>query len=85
MPHSEREVKEIRVALLDKGNDAWRRVDAVYVGEDAYQIISENTEDEQWEYTTGDTVRCRSTMLPDGERVLVATERLHSGRPQDDD
>jgi len=71
-------VRDIYVALLDKGNDAWRRVEAVYEGEDSYRIISENDDAaERWEYTTGDRVRCRSTTLPSGERVLVATERLH--------
>ena len=73
-----RHVRDIYVALLDKGNDAWRRVEAVYEGEDSYRIISENEDaEERWEYTTGDCVRCRSMTLPSGERVLVATERLH--------
>ena len=71
-------VRDIYVALLGKGDDAWRCVEAVYEGEDSYRIISENDDaEERWEYTTGDRVRCRSTMLPNGERVLVATERLH--------
>lgn len=82
MPHDKRHVSERYVALLDKGDDAWRRVKAVYEGEDSYRIISENRDaGERWEYATGDMVRCRSTTLPSGKRVLVATERLH---PQDD-
>lgn len=77
-----RHVRDIYVALLDKGGNAWRRVEAVHEGEDSYRILSENEgTGERWEYTTGDRVRCRSTMLPSGERVLVATERLH---PRDD-
>ena len=69
---------QIYVALLDKGNDAWRCVDAAYVGEDSYRITSVKEDPaERWEYTTGETVRCRATTLPSGERVLVATERLH--------
>lgn len=73
-----RHVRDIYVALLNRGNDAWRRVEATYEGEDSYRIISENTNSgERWEYTTGELVRCRSTTLPGGERVLVATERLH--------
>ena len=78
MPHDKRHLREIYVALLDKGSDVWRRVDAVYEGEDSYRIISENNDAaERWEYTTGEIVRCRSTTMPDGEHVLVATERLH--------
>jgi hypothetical protein len=70
--------RDIYVALLDKGNDAWRRVEAVYEGDDSYRIISENEDtEERREYTTGECVRCRSTTLPGGERVPVATERLH--------
>jgi len=78
MSHDERHTREIYVALLEKGNDAWRRVEAVYEGEDVYRITSKNRDaGERWEYTTGDFVRCCSTTLPSGERVLVATERLH--------
>ena len=77
-------MRDIYVALLDKGNDSWRRVEAVYEGEDSYRIISENKDsDERWEYTTGECVRCRSMMLPSGEHVLVATERLHPSTDPD--
>ena len=73
-----RQIRDIYVALLGKGNNAWRRVEAIYEGEDSYRIVSENEDtEERWEYTTGECVRCRSTTLPSGERVLVATERLH--------
>ena len=69
--------RRIYVALLDKGNDVWKSVDAIHEGDDAYRIISQNTHpQERWEYTTGERVRCRATTLPSGERVLVATERL---------
>ena len=70
-------MRDIYVALLDKGNDAWRRVEAIYEGEDSYTIVSVNNDpNEQWEYTTGQRVRCRSIVLPTGEHVLAATERL---------
>lgn len=81
-----RHVRDIYVALLDRGYDAWRCVEAVYEAEDSDRIISENKDaTERWEYTTGDLVRCRATTLPGGERVLVATERLHPRtEPRDD-
>lgn len=79
MRERESEVRHIYVALLGQGNDAWRQVEAVSVGEDAYRIVSTNEHpEERWEYGTGDTVRCRGGTLPGGERVLFATERLHS-------
>lgn len=77
-----RHMRDIYVALLGEGNDAWRRVEAIYEGEDSYTIISVNNDpNEHWEYATGERVRCRSIVLPSAEHVLVATERLH---PQTD-
>jgi hypothetical protein len=74
----------IYVALLGKGNDTWQGVDAIHEGNDAYRIISENQRPEvPWEYVTGERVRCRSTTLATGERVLVATERLPALPEQD--
>lgn len=67
----------IYVALMGKGNDAWKAVDAIHEGGDVYRITSENPNpQERWEYATGEWVRCRSTTRSNGERVLVATERL---------
>ena len=84
---TESEVRDIYVALLGQGNDSWRQVEAVSEGEDAYRIVSKNDRPEEvWEYGTGERVRCRTTILPGGEHVLVATERLESrgeGRASD--
>jgi hypothetical protein len=75
------EIRRIYVALLGQGNDSWRQVEAVSEGEDAYRIVSKNDRpEERWEYGTGERVRCRATILPGGERVLVATQRLESRR-----
>jgi hypothetical protein len=74
MPEQKR---QIYVALLGKGNDVWKCVDAIHEGNDAYRIVSEHSApEERWEYGPGERVRCRATTLPTGERVLVATERL---------
>jgi len=73
------EIRRIYVALLGRGNDSWRQVEAVSEGEDAYRIVSKNDRpEERWEYRTGERVRCRVASLPGGERVLVATQRLES-------
>lgn len=78
---AEPEVRHIYVALLGGGSDSWRKVEAVYEGEDAYRILSVNEgAGERLEYRPGESVRCRSTTLPSGERVLVATERLDPNR-----
>ena len=75
------ELRHIYVALLGQGNDSWRQVEAVPEGENAYRIVSLNDcPEEQWEYGTGERVRCRTTTLPTGERVLVATQRLETRR-----
>jgi len=79
-------MRDIYVALLGRGNDAWRRVEDIFEGEDSYRITSEKKDpDERWEYTTGERVRCRATILPSGERVLVATERLNPRDPPDEE
>lgn len=76
---TESKLRQIYVALLGQGNDRWRQVEAVPEGEDAYRIVSKNDNpEERWEYGTGERVRCRTTTLPTGERVLVATQRLES-------
>ncbi len=78
---AESEVRHIYVALLGGGVESWRKVEAVYEGGDAYRILSTNDHsEERWEYGAGESVRCRSTTLRSGERVLVATERLDPNR-----
>jgi hypothetical protein len=77
-------IRHIYVGLIDRGSDNWRQVEAVSEGEDAYRIVSQNDRpDERWEYDTGAIVRCRTTTLPNGERVLVATERVGPVRSDD--
>jgi hypothetical protein len=67
---------EIYVALLDEGTDVWRPVKAVVLGESFYRIVSENLdpEDELWEFTTGEIVRCEQKKLHRGV-CLVAVAR----------
>jgi hypothetical protein len=67
----------IYVYLLDEGTDVWRPVEAVHVGEDRYRIMSVNVdpEDERWQFSTGDVVRCSRRALSGGP-ALVAHERV---------
>ena len=69
----------IYVNLLDEGTDVWRPVEAEILGENLYRIISENKtpEDENWEFATGDIVRCERKLLSDSEPnfCLVAVSK----------
>ena len=67
----------IYVALIDEGTDAWRPVQALRRGEDAFLIVSMNDdpETESWEFSSGSLVRCEMRQLSVGE-CLVAVERV---------
>lgn len=66
--------------MLEAGPEVWRAVDAEAKGGDIYQVVSVNDEPRvKWEYETGELARCRSTTLPSGEGVLVATQRVRRG------
>lgn len=71
----------IYVALLDEGTLVWRPVDAIALGNSLFQIVSENPDpdDEHWEFTTGDKVRCEQRMLSritERNLELVAVEKV---------
>lgn len=67
------------MALLNEGVEVWRPVEAIEVGDGIFQIVSENPDptDEEWEFTTGDIVRCALKSFSDGSG-LVAVERVNS-------
>lgn len=71
----------IYVRLLDEGVDVWRPVSAETLGEGRYRIILENTksEDEKWEFETGDVVHCVEKELLDGTesnlRLVAVSKR----------
>jgi len=71
---------EIYMCLLDEGTDVWRPVQALDLGNDLFRIVSENPdpEDEHWQFSTGDMVRCKSRFLADSKvhMCLVAVERV---------
>jgi hypothetical protein len=68
---------EIYVYLVDEGTDVWRPVQAQSLGSDRYKIVSENAdpEDENWQFKTGEVVRCIQKPLSGG-MCLVAVERI---------
>lgn len=71
---------EIYVYLENEGTDCWRPVKALPIGNDQYQIISanDNPEDEQWQYSKGDVVRCIERILSDELNHLVAIESVEA-------
>jgi hypothetical protein len=75
------EKKNIYVYLLDEGTDVWRPIEAVPVGDDVYRIVSENPypEDEHWQFSAGDLVRCELKPLSerdDYQNKLVSVEKI---------
>lgn len=66
----------VYVYLLDEGVDVWRPVQATHIKGDTYRIESSNPdpEDESWQFGMGEIVRCRESVLSEGD-VLVAFEK----------
>ena len=62
----------IFVALLEEGTAVWRPVQAEALGKDLFRIVSRNPdpEDEHWEFSSGEIVRCVRKALH-GERAAV--------------
>lgn len=67
-------ITQIYVFVLAEGTDVWRPVQAIYEHDNVYRIISPNPdpEDEQWQFSAGDLVRCKSLRFSGGEVGLVA-------------
>ena len=66
----------IYVYLLNEGTDVWRPVEAEALGSDRYRITSRNLdpEEEQWQFSTDDIVRCEVRRQSDRE-FLVAVQK----------
>ena len=69
-------MQQIYVAILDEGTDVWRPVEAVEVSKGLFRIVSKNAhpDNEHWEFTTGEIVRCQSKEFSGGSVGLVAVE-----------
>jgi hypothetical protein len=72
----------IYVYLLNEGSASWRPVEAEHLGGDQYRITSINAdpEDEQWQFSTGEVVRCSERNLSGGSELVayVAVARSDS-------
>ncbi|HEX8492436.1 MAG TPA: hypothetical protein VF658_06310 [Pyrinomonadaceae bacterium] len=65
---------EIYVDVQNK--DYSSPVQARHLRGNLYQIVSEPPEDEQWEFTTGDRVRCMRRRFNDGKVQLLAYAKI---------
>lgn len=65
----------IYVALLNEGTACWRPVLASPISDDLFQIVDPQPEDEEWEFKTGQIVRCKQGTFQDGSG-LVAFESI---------
>lgn len=68
---------EIYMALLGEAVEVYRPVRAIHQHGDGYMIIGQNfdSEDEQWQFSTGEAVRCRDHTFSDGQTGLLAYEK----------
>jgi hypothetical protein len=73
-------VTTIYVALINEGLDVWRPVQAVHEQGDVFRIVSQNPDpiDEHWQFSTGENVVCKEHTFSDGQRGLVACERVYT-------
>lgn len=72
---------KIYMPLLDEGTPVWRPVMAARLDQERFVIISNNInpEDEEWQFSSGDTVRCEMKELMHDEIkiiALVAVEKI---------
>ena len=69
---------QIYIYLIGEGTYVWRPVQAVNIRGDIYRIVSLNfdTEDEQWQFASGDLVRCKERISPGNETYLIAYEQV---------
>jgi hypothetical protein len=62
---------------VDQPNEDWlRAVEARHLRGNLYQIVTEQPEDEQWEFTTGDKVRCMRRRFDDGKVEMLAYAKV---------
>jgi hypothetical protein len=65
---------EIYVNLVGEGLAIMRTVRAQHMGKDFYLITEPMPEGEQWEFTTGQIVRCKKRNLSHGKGLVAVEE-----------
>jgi hypothetical protein len=69
---------KIYVKLLEEGIDVKRPVNAKHCRDNIYEILPDDDDnDEVWEFLPGTIVKCEWTLTSDGEKVLLAVEKVN--------
>jgi hypothetical protein len=64
------------IYVYQPDEDCSRRVDAKHLRGNLYQIVTEKPEDESWEFSTGDKVRCMRRKFDDGKVEMLAYAKI---------
>jgi hypothetical protein len=64
----------IYVTLLGEGINLLRSVRAEHLGRDFYRIVEEVPEGENWQFATGQVVRCQKRNLSSGKAMVAFEE-----------
>lgn len=69
----------IFVLLVNEPSMMWKPVEALVMGDDTYQILSENPDPEgqKWQFRTGDIVRCEAHTFMNGSQGMIAVEKVN--------
>jgi hypothetical protein len=68
---------KIFVYMLNEGTDVWRPVEAEKENEFFRILTVRDIEDEEWEFNTGDLVRCENKIFQSGITGLVAVQKIN--------
>lgn len=68
------DLTQIYVYLLDENYS--RPVQARHLRGNLYQIVTENPENERWQFTTGERVRCMRRRFDDGKVEMLAYAKI---------
>jgi hypothetical protein len=78
-------IKNIYMYLEDEAVDVWRPVQGQHIRDDIYKIISKkHDETENWQFNTGDLVKCVEKIFDDNTKGLVAMNKIlkYSSNPR---
>lgn len=70
----------IYLNIVDAGIACLRPVQAEHLGRDFYRIVENAPPDEQWEFTTGQIVRCQKRNLSSGKALVAIEEAPRADR-----
>jgi hypothetical protein len=70
-------MEDLTEIYVHQPDEDWSRaVSARHLRGNLYQIVTEKPEDEQWEFATGDKVRCMRRRFDDGTIEMLAYAKV---------